>query len=354
MSRRIRVFAAVFALFCLNGCQPVGGDSSGSRGPGQNEAGTAERPEPAADQLRRIRLRLNWFPEAEHGGYYAALVHGYFRDAGLDVTILAGGPGVPVREEVATGRVEFGISNADQILVARAQEADVVGVFAALQTSPRCIMVHRKSGIRRFDQLRNLTLAINQNSSFGAFLKHRVSLEGCQFEPYPGNVARFLLNEDFAQQAYVFSEPYLARKKGGDPVVLPAADIGFNPYTSVLITHGDLIRNDAPLVRSVVAAVQRGWQHYLRDPSATNARIQSENPEIDTDILAHGAEDLVSLCATSDDQPLGHMTLERWSSMAEQLEDCGFSDPGTLSPGDAFTVRFIPDDQEQSVPDHQQ
>lgn len=294
-----------------------------------------------SSELRAVQLRLNWFPEAEHGGYYAALVHGYFEEAGLDVTILKGGPGVPVREEVATGRVEFGISNADQILVARAQEADIVGVFAPLQTSPRCIMVHEKSGISSLDDLKNLTLAINQNSSFGAFLKHKVALEGCQFEPYPGNVSRFLLTDDFAQQAYVFSEPYMAKKEGGDPATLLAADIGFNPYTSVLITQGDTIRNDADLVRKFVTAVQRGWQTYLDDPSKTNAHIQSENPEIDAEILALGAADLKKLCAPPEGQPLGSMTAERWSTMARQLEECGFSEAGTLKPDAAFTTEFV-------------
>ena len=41
-----------------------------------------------------MTLQLNWFPEAEHGGYYAALVRGYYRDAGLDVKILPGGPNI--------------------------------------------------------------------------------------------------------------------------------------------------------------------------------------------------------------------------------------------------------------------
>lgn len=339
MACRAGILASLFFALLAAGCgsnsdsDASPADPSVTADPAGNSVGSPE--------LRQVQLRLNWFPEAEHGGYYAALVHGYFEEAGLDVTILKGGPGVPVREAVATGRVDFGISNADQILVARAQEADIVGVFAPLQTSPRCIMVHEKSGIDSFDDLKDLTLAINQNSSFGAFLKHKVALEGCKFEPYPGNVSRFLLTEDFAQQAYVFSEPYMAKNEGGDPVALLAADIGFNPYTSVLITQGDTIRNDADLVQKFVTAVQRGWQTYLEDPSKTNAHIQTQNPEIDTEILALGAADLKKLCAPPEGQPLGSMTADRWSMMAKQLEECGFSDAGTLKPDAAFTTEFV-------------
>ena len=67
-----------------------------------------------------VRLFLNWYPEAEHGGYYAALVHGFYRDAGLDVEIVKGGPSAPVVPQVDGGQMEFGISTADGLLLARA------------------------------------------------------------------------------------------------------------------------------------------------------------------------------------------------------------------------------------------
>ena len=320
------LFPAVFAL-SICGCD-----------------GEEPKPGPAAG-LPKVTLQLNWFPEAEHGGFYAALEHGYFEEAGLDVTIKAGGPGVPVREQVAKGDVEFGISNADQILIARAQKADIVGLFAALQTSPRCIMVHEKSGIKEFAELKNLTLAINENSSFGTFLRRQVPLEGCKIVPYPGNVTQFLLNDDFAQQGYVFSEPFVAKKEGGDPLNLMAADIGFNPYTSVLISSQKLIDEKPELVRKFVEASRKGWQKYLEDPAKTNEHIHKENSEMDVDILAFGAKELRSLC-TSETVPIskvGDMTTERWSTMIAQLIECEIIaiDQLPLDGEGAFTTEFL-------------
>lgn len=302
---------------------------------------------PQTPKLRDITLALNWYPEAEHGGYYAAAVHGYFEEAGLNVTIRPGGPGVPVIQDVATGRVEFGISNADQILVGRAREADVVAIFAALQTSPRCIMVHRDSGITRFDELKNLTLAINQNSTFGNYLQRQVSLDGCTIVPYPGNVSTFLLNPDFAQQAYVFSEPFTAKKEGGDPHSLMASDIGFNPYTSTLITEASLIRDDPDLVRRFTQAIQQGWKKYLTEPEETNRFILAQTDQMndeDLDILEFGARALQALCLTDDSTgtfPLGHMKRERWQTMADQLVECEVVEKGSLNVADAFTTEFL-------------
>jgi NitT/TauT family transport system substrate-binding protein len=334
-------FLLILALGTCAGCtdEPVTAPAAGD---GDLTGVAASSP-----VLRSVTLALNWYPEAEHGGYYAALVHGYFKDAGLNVTIRPGGPGVPVIQDVATGRVEFGISNADQILVGRAREADVVAVFAALQTSPRCIMVHEASGIKQFDDLKNLTLAINQNSTFGNYLQRKVPLEGCTIVPYPGNVSTFLLNPDFAQQAYVFSEPFTAKKEGGDPHSLMAAEIGFNPYTSTLITESSMIKDKPDLVRDFTQAVQKGWQKYLTEPEETNKFILAQTDQMgdeDLDILEFGAKELQALCLPDDSTgtvPLGNMTKERWQKMADQLVECEVVDKAILNVDDAFTTKFL-------------
>lgn len=334
-------FLAILIVgFCLGCSNEL--DQSTATDDGESTGVAASSPVP-----RSVTLALNWYPEAEHGGYYAALVHGFFEKAGLQVTIRPGGPGVPVIQDVATGRVEFGVSNADQILVGRAREADVVALFAALQTSPRCIIVHESSGIKKFEGLKNLTLAINQNSTFGNFLQRQVSLEGCTIVPYPGNVSTFLLNQDFAQQAYVFSEPFTAKKEGGDPHSLMAADIGFNPYTSTLIAEASTIADDPDLVRDFTQAVQKGWQKYLTEPEETNRFILAQTDEMndeDLDILEFGAKELQALCLPLDSTgivPLGNMTKERWQRMADQLVECEVVDEGTLNVDDAFTTEFL-------------
>ena len=68
-----------------------------------------EKKAPAADTQPKVQLALNWFPEAEHGGFYAAAVHGYYEAQGVAVEILGGGPDAPVIQRVATGAVAFGV-----------------------------------------------------------------------------------------------------------------------------------------------------------------------------------------------------------------------------------------------------
>jgi NitT/TauT family transport system substrate-binding protein len=269
---------------------------------------------------RRVTLALNWFPEAEHGGFYAAQVHGYFAEEGLAVEIRPGGPGAPVIQQVATRRVEFAVTNADEVLLGRDRRAPVVAVLAPLQDSPRCIMVHEQSGIRSLLELRDLTLAVGSGKPYAKFLLSRLGPVPLTIIPYQGNVGMFLQRPDFAQQAYVFSEPFVARQQGAHPHCLMLSEIGFNPYTSVLICHEQLIAEDRELVAKMVRACVRGWRQYLDDPRETNQAIAALNPEMGLDILDYGAEVLRTLCLPDNlpSDQLGRMTAARWRELAQQ------------------------------------
>lgn len=292
----------------------------------------------------KVQLALNWFPEAEHGGLYAAAVHGYYAENGVEVEILGGGPDAPVIQRVATGAVAFGITNADDILYARAQQIPVVALMASYQINPRCIMVHESAGIDSISQIKNCTLALSQRPAFSHYLRWKYPFTGVAIVPYPGNVTQFLADDNFAQQGYVFSEPFVAKTKGGDPKALLVADTGFNPYASVLIATQQRVAAEPELVGAVVRASVRGWEQYLAAPAATNRHINSLNPEMGMDILAYGAAQSVGMILdpVAQQNGLGRMTQQRWQELLEQMVAAGLIKAGVVQVADIFTNRFLP------------
>lgn len=312
-----------------------GCSSEQSAAPKSSPTNATTSEQPAAKPIDSVELALNWLPEAEHGGFFAADVHGFFANRHLKVKIIPGGPGVPVIQNVATGKATFGVTNADQVLLQRAQEADVVAIFAPIQQSPRCIMVHEKSGITKFEDLKDMTLAINANQTFLGYLKKKLPLTNVQIVPYQ-STAPFLNDERLGQQAYVFSEPFLVQQQGAEPVNLMLSDIGFNVYTSVLITRAEVIEKQPELVRRMVEACRLGWRKYLDEPEQTNEHIHSLNKEMGLEILAFGVRALKPLCEPN----LGEMTLERWQTLAEQLVEAGALKPGAVEPSKAFNASF--------------
>jgi NitT/TauT family transport system substrate-binding protein len=262
---------------------------------------------------------------------------------GLDVEILPGGIDAPVPQLISRRDVTFGVLNADNTLFGRAQQMPVVALMAPIQTSPRCIMVHQSAGIRNFDDLKNMTIAMSPAAAFAQYMRYKLPLPGVQVVAYSGNVAQFLVDKNFAQQGYVFSEPFVAKKQGGDPQVLMVSDLGFNPYTSLLITHESRVADEADLVRRMVSASVRGWVQYVASPEKTNEHIHRVNPEMDLDILAYGAEKLKPLVLTQAAQVrgVGTMSHKRWQTLFDQLVESGQLKPGSVDVAQAYTDRFL-------------
>ncbi|HEY3255381.1 MAG TPA: ABC transporter substrate-binding protein, partial [Polyangiaceae bacterium] len=209
----------------------------------------------------KVLLALDWVPEPEFGGFYAARESGAYKKHGIGIEIQGGGAGVPVLQMVATGRADFGTVGADELLTARARGADLVALFAVFQTSPQGIMVHASRKLQKLeDAFHSGTLALETGKAYAAYLKKKFTWDGVKVVPYDGGVAHFLADSNFGQQCYVSSEPIAARQKGGDPSVFLIADAGFNPYATVVVTRRELLQKKPDLVKQFVLATREGWQ----------------------------------------------------------------------------------------------
>lgn len=272
----------------------------------------------ACGKSAKIRLALNWKPDPEFGGFYAA----DYAKHGLDVEILPGGSGTPTVQMIGAGSAEFGIIQADELLLARAQGNEVVALFAAFQNSPTGIMAHASRKLETLgDLLKSGTLAIESGLPYARLLKAKFGFEHVKVVPSPGgDLTTFLNDENFAQQCFIMAEPLQAKHKGVDVKVFAVSDIGYNPYTTVLATSADFLKKNPDAVKNMVAAVREGWRTYLDNPAATNSKMHALNPSMEEAVYAGIAEAQKPLIESN---PLGKMTAERWETLARQLKDLG-------------------------------
>jgi NitT/TauT family transport system substrate-binding protein len=271
----------------------------------------------AKTDAQKTRIQLNWVPEPEFGGIYAARETGAYQRAGLDVEIMAGAAGTPVLQIVASGQADFGVVGADDVVLARARGVDIVAVFASFQHSPLGVMVHKNRALERLEDLKSGTLAIEPGLPFGQWIKKKYGFAGVTIVPYDGGVAKFLTDPLYAQQCYVTAEPIAVRRKGTEPKVFPARETGFDPYANVIVVKGSTLKSRLPLVRSFVAATAEGWKAYLAAPRATNEAMAKLNTGMDLatfDEAAKAQEPLVR-----GDGELGAMTEARFKELGDQL-----------------------------------
>ncbi len=280
---------------------------------------------PAAPALQPVKVALNWYPEPEFGGFYQALLGGGYRAAGLDVTILPGGPGAPVLEQLAAGQVSVAISGADDLLTRRARGLEAVAIFAGFQDSPVGIMVHA-GGATGFGALSG-RVAIEQGSPFQLFLAQKYqwgARDGnpdVEIVPNSGGIGAFIADPTLSQQGYITSEPCQAEAQGVQTGFLAGREAGWNPYASLAVVRG--AEAEAPWARAFAVASQAGWSAYLDDPAAANAEIARLNPNLPAAMMS---------CITTRQRPFvtgtpaggpagapGRMEAARWEEVAAAL-----------------------------------
>lgn len=291
----------------------------------------------ACSSTSRIRLALNWKPDPQFGGFYAAP----FQESKLDVEILPGGAGTPTVQMIGAGSAEYGIVSADELVVARSRGNDVVALFAVFQDTPQGIMVHEERKLAAIEEVfEEGTVALQRGLPYARLLEKQFGFDRVKIVPSPGgDITAFLNDKLFAQQCFLMSEPLQARHAGAKVTVFPIADVGYNPYTTVLATSGKYFAANAGSVEAVVAAVRTGWRTYLANPKPTNDKMHELNPSMDAATFAEVAEAQKPFIENEDTagMGLGSMTRERWEKLIGQLHGLG-DIPNAISPDDCFRV----------------
>jgi NitT/TauT family transport system substrate-binding protein len=277
----------------------------------------------ACGKSAKIKLALNWKPEPEFGGFYAAP----YAKHGLDVEILPGGAGTPTVQMVGAGSVDFGVVGGDEVILARSHGNDVVALFAVFQNNPAGIMVHASRNLTNIgDVLKEGTVALQGGLPFAVLLERKFGFSHVKVVPSPGgDITSFLNDEKFAQQCYITSEPIAARRKGVAVKVFAGSEIGYNPYATVLAVSGEALRKNPEPARALVAALREGWRAYLDDPKPANQQMHQLNPTMDPETFAEVAEVQKPFIDTdaSRRDGLGTMSRERWETLIGQLKDLG-------------------------------
>jgi len=291
----------------------------------------------------KVTLQADWYPQPEHGGFYTALVKGYYKDEGLDVSIQPGGPYVSVEQQVATGAAQFGMSSSDKILESIADGQPLVAVAATMQHDPQGVMVRKDSPIHSFADLNGHTVAIKTGSTWWEYIAKRYQLNNVHEVPAMMNVANFVADPNYVQQAFATSEPFFAHQAGIETRVLLTSDAGYSPYR-VMCTTRDFLQQHPDVVGKFVDASLKGWRDYLNDPATAHAAIAKLNPALNAEWMEFTWKALRDGHFVAGDDPsgaqLGRMDAGRWETMYKQLSDLKVIDK-ELDPATAYTLQFV-------------
>jgi NitT/TauT family transport system substrate-binding protein len=290
-----------------------------------------------------VRLQLDWYPQPEHGGFYTALLRGYYQAEGLDVTLLPLPQYGSTAQLVASGKADIGLAASDQILEWDSNGLPLVAIAATMQHDPQAIMVHANSPIHNFKDLEGHTIAAQTGATWLKYVILRYHLRQVRQVPSTLSIANFLADPDYVQQIFITSEPFFAQQAGAAIRTLPISASGYDPYR-VQFTTRDFVTRHPDVVAKFVRASIRGWQEYLRNPGPTNAYLLKLNPALNSAQEAYSSHALrdggfITGSDASGSQ-VGRMTAARWQAGYEQMKELGILH-GQIDPATAYTLQFV-------------
>jgi NitT/TauT family transport system substrate-binding protein len=293
----------------------------------------------------KVTQVMNWFAEPELGGQYAALAKGYYKTAGIDMTNQSGGPGVSSVQIVAAGKAQFGVTEADGILLARKEGVPVVAIAAIFQKNPQVFIYHKTdASIKDFSSFNGHQVIVGAGAPFWEYIKKAYKLDNVKEVGYTGQLGPFIADKTAVIQGYLTSEPFVLAAQGVESGTLLIHDSGYQPYTTVLFTTEKLIKEQPELVAKYVEASIKGWTYYKDNFDEINTgTIQKENPDLKADGMKAGATAEMDLIFGMDASTggVGIMTKERWEALGGQLKGLGLV-PADMDVSAAYTTQFLP------------
>ena len=286
-------------------------------------ASVSGNPPPGTDsQLDFVTLHLKWKHQFQFAGYYAAVEQGFYREAGLDVTIVEATTDTESTGQVLNGNADFGIAMCDLICL-RAKGERVVALGSIFQHSPMIILAPKRNGIENIHDLKGKRLALEAHSDQILSYLESEGLPASRLiiHPHDYGISKLVSGEVDAISAYSTDEPFLLAAEGIDYSIFSPRAGGIDFYGDILFTSEQQIEEHPERVAAFVAASLKGWAYALDHTDEVVDLILAEYS------TRHSREHLLFEARMSkrlimrDVVELGYMNPGRWVHIANSFKE---------------------------------
>ena len=243
----------------------------------------------AATALKPVTFTLDWLYQGASAGFLVAQEKGFYRDAGLDVTILAGKGSGTTAQLVASKATPIGFSDGFVVANSVAKGMAIKTVGTIYRRDPAAIMVLDESPIKSPKDLEGKSVAMTAGSA--QFQQWPAYVKGAGIDPNkikivnidPAGVGAALVNGRVdAIGGYVFSyAPSIEVRAKKKLRTFWFADSGVTIVSNGIIVHQDLLKSDPDLVRAFVAPSIKGFLYGRQHVDEAIATVKKYQPTAD-------------------------------------------------------------------------
>lgn len=272
--------------------------------------------------LEKVSVKLQWADQFQFAGYYIAKEKGFYRDAGLDVTIQKFDPKKLAVDEVMTGRSTYGIGRSS-LLVDRMGGKDVVALAAIFQSSPFVLLSKKSADIQTPRDLIGKRVMMTQDFqdtiSIRAMLNSQdIRLDQIKFLEHSYNPVDIANGKTDVMACYISNEPFVLKEKGIETNAINPEAFGFDFYSDILFTSESEVHNHPKRVRAFVDATLKGWEYAFAHIPETalliRERYNGQNKSLES--LIYEGQVLKEL-AYRGNKPLGSIAVDKFRRISD-------------------------------------
>ena len=263
-------------------------------------------------------LVLDFVPNAVHSGIYAAQRQGYYRDAGIDLTIRQPGESTDAPKLLEAGRTEFAILDIHDLGIARERGLDLVGLMPIVQRPLAAVIAAGDGPVRRPRDLQGHTAGVTGLPSDEAVVDSEVAADGGD----PAQVHRVTIGFNAvsslaagkvdAATGFWNAEGVELRRRGVPVRTFKVDEYGAPPYPELILTTSRQTIEDKPgLVDSIIAATTHGYAFASAHPAQALDDLLTSVPSLDR---ADQAAQLQALLPDLHPAPFDPAVLRAWAA----------------------------------------
>jgi NitT/TauT family transport system substrate-binding protein len=295
-------------------------------------AGCGEsKSQPASKELRTIKVQPSWILDAALGGLYVAVDKGYYRDVGLSVQLVPGGPGVDPVIPVVSGEALVGIhTNASSVMIPASRGVPLKAIASQYKKSPLGLMAKATSGVKNVGDFRGKKIGVVQTSVsvLEAILKHNglygsaqpVVLDASAFLP------ALLSNQVDALVAFEINQGVDLDLRGVQYVFFYFNDLGYPQESYAYFTSERSLRDNHADLAGFMAATKRGWDYAVAHPDEVASLTATKfSPGGNQQLQSRLAGKQIPLMRSSVTQAHGLLYMDRdtWRATNGVLAEAG-------------------------------
>ena len=286
------------------------------------------------NEINKVSLALDWYPNSNHAGIFYAKDKGYFLDGDLDVDVYTPSDPSSILQTVASGRDQFGISYQPDLLLARSEGVPVVAISSIVRTPLNSIMTLKKSGISDPSKLKGktigypgipLNIGILQSILEGQGLTiDDVNLVDVGFDLVPALLSSRV---DAVIGAFWSHESILIELEGEGVNILKFQDWGIPEYHElVLVTSEKYLDENKEIVESFVKSFRKGFEGSIESNSESMESLISAFPEVNVELETEGIKLLTPLWIES----MNSNNMDSWHKFGDWMKEKGLIDSGLI------------------------